>query len=114
MSISTFVGEIKKVVPPCERYSCAKRVQCAKQQLACLAFAKFVSTGMVYRPTLKRLDPALGDGKLGFGDEVLPTQELYASIHAEEDSDPVRDVEESLWDAINSRSDLELAWMGGQ
>ena len=114
MSISTFIGEIKKAVPPCEKYSCGKRDKCAKQMLACVAFAEFVSSGRVYRPTLKLLDPTLGDGKYGFGDEAVPTADIYASIQADESSDPVRDVEESLWAAINSRSDLELAWVGGQ
>ena len=116
MSVSTFISEIRKAVSPCDRYTCAKRAQCAAELLACRAFSEFVSTGMVYPPTLKKF--TLADGVLQpvFGDEALPSKKQFARIEADEPAEKQkrRDSDESVWSAIDSRSDLEVAWMGGR
>ena len=114
MSISTFIGEIRKTVSPCDRYACPKRPQCAAELLACRAFSEFVSTGRVYPPSLKKIALVDGNWQPVLGDEAAPTRKQFTRIEADDPPDQLRDGDDSLWSAINSRSDLEVAWMAGR
>lgn len=53
MSARLFLAAVEEVIdPPCTKYACARRSDCAAQELACESFVYYVKRGVVVHPAM--------------------------------------------------------------
>ena len=69
--------------PPCDYYGCPERANCAAHQMACYAFAYFISTGTLVGPrTLFRNGRPIRSVYL---DATHRTREIFDAVYPKDD-----------------------------
>lgn len=78
--MTDFRSALKTIgLPPCEKYECPKRQECADKRLACSAFAHWCDTGVNSHPTILWTS---GVRKRIHGTAIAATREIYEKGNA--------------------------------
>lgn len=70
--------------PPCVKFACGHREECAAQQLACSAFAHYYQSGEVKHPNWDFPQRATALAQPIWRDRVLPSRRIWLLIEADD------------------------------
>lgn len=70
--------------PPCVKFSCGHREECAAQELACSAFAHYYQTGEVKHPNWDFPQRASSLQRPIWRDRALPSRRIFELIDADD------------------------------
>lgn len=94
--------------PPCVKFSCSLREECAAHELACSSFAHYYQTGEVKHPFIDFPQRASVLQQPIWRDQPLPSKRIWALVEADDwgtNAVPEKSLDHLVDEALDDRSD---------